>query len=392
MNLQELGSLLKQERERRSLSVRDVMDATKISRRNLNALEDGEVKLLPHPVYLKGYVRNYARLVGLDPEPLAALVDQQWDGDSKYFAQASEASAAAPFGPGAMVGGMPAAAPAPEVAPQDGGDAPSGPDPAESEAEQGADAAPRQAKPVELSPAPRRRLWPWVLLFIVLLCGAGVTYQCQRIQSEAKQALPTSVPADTGAAAPVPGGNATGANATDANAANASATSASPADDSPTEVNATQAGPVANATAPLHGPLPPAFSSSSATASTAAAVLSPSAPAQAQPPVPATSIEVSRKAPAAVSTPAPVIENRMAGGHELVVIAKPGEICWVEVSEGQRRKTFTIRDGDSRSFEFSKTAKVRLGNAGGVVFRLNGSHYPFEGERGQTATVEIGPR
>jgi len=78
--------------------------------------------------------------------------------------------------------------------------------------------------------------------------------------------------------------------------------------------------------------------------------------------------------------------------HELVVIAKPGEICWVEVSEGQRRKTFTIRDGDSRRFEFSKTAKVRLGNAGGVNFRLNGSPYSYEGQRGQTASFDIVPQ
>jgi cytoskeleton protein RodZ len=389
MNLQELGSLLKQERERRSLSVRDVMDATKISRRNLNALEDGEVKLLPHPVYLKGYVRNYARLVGLEPEPLAALVDQQWDGDSKYLAQVSEPSAAAPFGAVPSESGLPAAAPAPEAAPQDGGDAPSGSAPAESELEQGADAAPRLTKPAEFAPAQRRRLWPWILLLIVLLCGAGLTYQCQRIQSEAKQAQPTSVPADKGAAVSVLEGNATDANATGANA-----TSAIPAGERATEGNAIQEGPVANATMSLHGPLPSAFSTSSAPASTAAAVLSSSAPAQAQPTVSAASIEVSRKAPAAVSAPAPAsaTEARIAGAHELVVIAKPGEICWVEVSEGQRRKTFTIRDGDSRSFEFSKTATVRLGNAGGVVFRLNGSHYPFDGQRGHTATVEIGPR
>ena len=96
-------------------------------------------------------------------------------------------------------------------------------------------------------------------------------------------------------------------------------------------------------------------------------------------------IEVSRKG----QQPAQV-EVRTPGMQELVVIGKPGEVCWVEVSEGQRRKTFTLRDGDSRRFEFSQKAKVRLGNAGGVTFQLNGAHYPFEGQRGQTATIEIG--
>ncbi len=122
----------------------------------------------------------------------------------------------------------------------------------------------------------------------------------------------------------------------------------------------------------------------------AATAVAPAMPAQGQPTVPAASVEVSRKAPAAPLAPA--VEGRTPGMQELVVIAKPGEICWVEVSEGQRRKTFTIRDGDSRRFEFSKTAKVRLGNAGGVNFRLNGSPYSYEGQRGQTAALEIAPQ
>lgn len=331
MNLQELGSLLKQERERRGLSVRDVMDATKISRRNLNALEDGEVKLLPHPVYLKGYVRNYARLVGLDPEPLGALVDQQWDGDSAYVRQDSTPGAASqPVAPASddvsAAFGAPQA-PEPEPAP-------------DPEPEHAASSEPqlRFPKPEELTPRPRKKVWPWIVLVIVVLGALGLVQQCRRIQSDAPQPL------------------------------------ASPAN--ATEVNATQAGVEDNASL---GNETDSYVPPEVNATAQAAALTPMAPVPPAPPA-ATAVQGLEHA----------AELRTPGMQELVVIAKPGEICWVEVSEGQRRKTFTIRDGDSRRFEFSRSAKVRLGNAGGVSFRLNGSHYPYDGQRGQTASIDIG--
>jgi len=382
MNLQELGSLLKQERERRGLSVRDVMDATKISRRNLNALEDGEVKLLPHPVYLKGYVRNYARLVGLDPEPLGCLVDQQWDGDSNYIAQAPASSVPEASCEGASALSALAAAPPPEAPVQNESIETSVAGSAASAQDHGVDVPQRSAKLEDLVPAPRKRLWPWLALLVVVLVGAGATYQCQRSQTEAKPAPPAAAPA---------------INATDDTALDANGTGENATDENSTAAKAPEATPAANATAPLPLPLPSSLSAPGRV-TTATAILSESAsaPAKGQTAVPATSIEVSRKDPASglapVPAPAPANEARTQRMHELVVAAKSGEICWVEVSEGQRRKTFTIRDGDSRSFEFSKTAKVRMGNAGGVTMRLDGSHYPFDGERGHTATVEIVPR
>ncbi len=395
MNLLDLGGLLKQERERRGLSVRDVMDATKISRRNLNALEDGAVKLLPHPVYLKGYVRNYARMVGLDPEPLVAIVDQQSDGDSGYVPQVASPVSAAPavaepVQPEPMA---PPAEPAPEPEPAAPAEAPveAAPEPltgaipepaaevpaapaAEPVAEPAAAPVHEQAaepesqirfpKPTDLTPKPRRRVWPWVLLLLLVAGGAGLVYQCQRIQDDTPPAAP--------AAAPLPADNAT--NATDMNA---------------TDANASL--PEANASLSESAPVPaPAAAAPSAAVPTAMPEFKTGGPSTAptgpSAVVSSASIEVSRKAPAA----APAAEVRTPGMQELVVVGKPGEVCWVEVSEGQRRKTFTLRDGDSRRFEFSQKARVRLGNAGGVTLQLNGSHYPFEGQRGQTANFEIG--
>lgn len=79
MNFQEMGLELKQARERRGMSLDEVVEITKISRRNIVALEDGNIDHLPHPVYAKGFIRSYARLLGLDGDTLAMVVDQEID-------------------------------------------------------------------------------------------------------------------------------------------------------------------------------------------------------------------------------------------------------------------------------------------------------------------------
>ena len=81
MNFQELGETLKRERESRGLSIKAVMEATKISRVNLLALESGDRSNLPHPVYTKGFVKSYARLLHLDPDELSMVVDREYQAD-----------------------------------------------------------------------------------------------------------------------------------------------------------------------------------------------------------------------------------------------------------------------------------------------------------------------
>lgn len=78
MTLKELGELLRREREAKGLSVKQVMEDTKISRRILVALEEGDRASLPHPVYTKGFVRNYARLLGLGEADLAQVIDEEF--------------------------------------------------------------------------------------------------------------------------------------------------------------------------------------------------------------------------------------------------------------------------------------------------------------------------
>jgi cytoskeletal protein RodZ len=66
----ELGNLLREAREAKGLTLAEVQDETRISRKFLDALENGQFESLPTSVHVRGYLRNYARFLNLDPEPL----------------------------------------------------------------------------------------------------------------------------------------------------------------------------------------------------------------------------------------------------------------------------------------------------------------------------------
>ena len=62
------GGWLRRQRELRQVSLREIADVTKISIRYLEALEEDRFDVLPAPVFAKGFLREYARYVGLDPD------------------------------------------------------------------------------------------------------------------------------------------------------------------------------------------------------------------------------------------------------------------------------------------------------------------------------------
>jgi cytoskeleton protein RodZ len=68
--LASFGDELRREREIRGISLKEISDATKISKRFLEALERNDHKTLPAPVFTRGFVREYARYVGLNAEDM----------------------------------------------------------------------------------------------------------------------------------------------------------------------------------------------------------------------------------------------------------------------------------------------------------------------------------
>ena len=66
------GERLKREREMRGVSLDDIAEATKIGTRLLRALEDEQFELLPGGIFNKGFVRAYAKYLGLNEDEAVA--------------------------------------------------------------------------------------------------------------------------------------------------------------------------------------------------------------------------------------------------------------------------------------------------------------------------------
>ncbi len=69
------GNKLREARSARSLSLEDIANVTRIPRSSLEHIEEGRFERLPAPVFVRGFIRNYARAVGLDPAAVVRLYD-----------------------------------------------------------------------------------------------------------------------------------------------------------------------------------------------------------------------------------------------------------------------------------------------------------------------------
>lgn len=65
-----IGQELKSARLKKGLDLTEIEEALKIRLRFLQALEKNEFDILPGPAYVKGFIRSYAKYVGLDPQAL----------------------------------------------------------------------------------------------------------------------------------------------------------------------------------------------------------------------------------------------------------------------------------------------------------------------------------
>lgn len=72
-----LGIWLRRSREARKQDLDDVVRALRIRRRYLQALEMGDYDALPGPIQARGFLRNYARFLGLSVEDVLARYDAE---------------------------------------------------------------------------------------------------------------------------------------------------------------------------------------------------------------------------------------------------------------------------------------------------------------------------
>jgi cytoskeletal protein RodZ len=64
----DFGARIRQAREQRGISLRQMAETTKISVSVLEALERNDISRLPGGIFSRGFVRSYAVEIGIDPE------------------------------------------------------------------------------------------------------------------------------------------------------------------------------------------------------------------------------------------------------------------------------------------------------------------------------------
>ena len=70
---EKVGGILKGTREAKSVSLEEISNRSKISRRFLEAIERGDYSLLPSDMFIRSFIRQYAQIVGLEGEEMVEL-------------------------------------------------------------------------------------------------------------------------------------------------------------------------------------------------------------------------------------------------------------------------------------------------------------------------------
>jgi len=94
--LGDLSTRFRLARENKGVSLRRAEQDTRIRRKYLQALEDDDLASLPPAVYVKGFVRNYASYLGLDPNEMLGLYRQAVGESAPKPARDDDQPAAAP--------------------------------------------------------------------------------------------------------------------------------------------------------------------------------------------------------------------------------------------------------------------------------------------------------
>jgi cytoskeletal protein RodZ len=71
-----VGKYLRSQRESQKISIREVADATKIARIYLEAIEEEKWDLISAEVYRRGFIKNYSKFLGLNPEEILQKYDK----------------------------------------------------------------------------------------------------------------------------------------------------------------------------------------------------------------------------------------------------------------------------------------------------------------------------
>lgn len=77
-NLKSIGQVLKEKREELSFSLEHISEISRISLSSLRNIEEGNLKDLPGLVFVRGFIRNYSKLLGIDSDGMVKKLNQSF--------------------------------------------------------------------------------------------------------------------------------------------------------------------------------------------------------------------------------------------------------------------------------------------------------------------------
>lgn len=322
------GEHLKREREHRGVSLLKIFEATRVPMKYLEAIEADRVEGLPHPTFVKGYIRSYCKVLGLD-ENDAVLRFEVWLSEKQMEAQ-QEQGRPRPIN------------------------------------EMKRDKASKQA-------APRREIRLPANLGKAVVVAAGVVvvilaYTLTKRDMSVPEPQVMPAPAIEASAKPEPSAEAALAAASD-HPLTESAASAAP---SPAQA---QAAPEAQA-APAAKVEPAAAARPEPKAMPAVRQAEP------QP----------EKAPQAepVRKEAPVNGAESAPARQHILTASARDMVWLKIGiDREEPIEVLLKEGERVTWTASDNISVIIGNAGGVSFTYNGKAIPGLGATGEVVGLKL---
>lgn len=75
--MKSVGEILRSERMRRGVAIKDIKQVLHIKEVYLNAIENGQYEEIPGNVFVKGFIRNYAQFLGLNGQEMVNLYKRE---------------------------------------------------------------------------------------------------------------------------------------------------------------------------------------------------------------------------------------------------------------------------------------------------------------------------
>jgi cytoskeleton protein RodZ len=103
--------------------------------------------------------------------------------------------------------------------------------------------------------------------------------------------------------------------------------------------------------------------------------------------LPGTEEQLQEPASQADPLPPQTQTQQTAQSEKQVLEISSVEACWLSADVDNRSKDIYLRPGESITFRFDETLKIKLGNAGGVKLRFNGEEVPLDARSGDVKTL-----